>query len=96
MAYEIFYHPSIPKEDLPKIPKDAKETISRAIEERLQAEPFAVGQPLRHSLKGHRKLRVGNYRIIYRVKGKEIIVLKIGHRREIYEKVFPRLNWQHQ
>jgi len=92
MAYKVIYHPDIPKEDLPKIPQNMKEAIRRAIETRLIPDPFLAGEPLRQSLKGHRKLRVGDYRIIYRIYHDEIIILKIGHRKEVYTKVFPRLN----
>ena len=93
MAYKLIYHPDILKYDLPRIPKNIKESIRKAIEERLLFEPALFGEPLRQSLKGHRKLRVGDYRVIYRISGQEIIILKIGHRKEVYTKVFPRLNW---
>ena len=92
MSYLLLFHPDVFKDDLTKIPRNIKETIRRAIEERLTQEPFSVGEPLRQSLKGHRKLRVGDYRVIYRVEGNEIIILKIGHRKEVYTKVFSRLN----
>jgi len=92
MTYRIIYHPDIAKEDLPRIPQNIKDTIRRAIETRLIPEPHLAGEPLRQSLKGHRKLRVGDYRVIYRVQGDEIIVLKIGHRKEVYSKVFSRLS----
>lgn len=92
MAYKLVYHPDIPKHDLPKIPRNIKEIIRRAIEERLVNDPFMYGEPLRQSLKGHRKLRVGDYRIIYRVQDREIIILKIGHRKDVYLKVFSRLS----
>jgi mRNA interferase RelE/StbE len=92
MTYRIIYHPDIAKEDLPPIPQNIKDTIRRAIETRLIPEPYLTGEPLRQSLKGHRKLRVGDYRVIYRVQHDEIIVLKIGHRKEVYSKVFSRLS----
>lgn len=90
--YKVIYHPDILKHDLSKIPQNIKESIRRAIEERLMQEPFMVGEPLRHSLKGHRKLRVGDYRVIYRIQGTTIIIMKIGHRKEVYSQVFSRLN----
>lgn len=31
---------------------------------------------------------------IYSIKGDEIIILKIGHRKEVYLRVLPRMNWQ--
>lgn len=90
--YKVIYHPDIPKHDLLRIPQNMKELIRRAIEERLMRDPFMVGEPLRHSLKGHRKLRVGDYRVIYRVGGNTINILKIGHRKDVYAQVFSRLN----
>ena len=32
-------------------------------------------------------MRVGDYRIIFRVEKKAIMVLKIGHRKEVYNRV---------
>lgn len=93
MAYQIIYHPDILRHDLKKIPKNVRESIRKAIEERLLVDPIAFGEPLRQSLRGHRKLRVGDYRVIYRIEEQEIIVLKIGHRKEVYVKVLPRINW---
>lgn len=90
--YKVIYHPDIPKHDLRRIPQNIKEVIRRAIEERLTRDPFMAGEPLRHSLKGHRKLRVGDYRVIYRIQGSAIIILKIGHRKDVYAQVFSRLN----
>jgi mRNA interferase RelE/StbE len=90
--YRILYHPDVLRHDLSRIPRNIKEDIRQAIEERLMKEPYLYGEPLRQSLKGHRKLRVGDYRIVYRVEKSDIIVLKIGHRKEVYLKVFPRLS----
>lgn len=92
MAYRLLYHPDVLKHDLARIPRNIKETIRKAIEERLTQDPISAGQPLRQSLKGHRKLRVGDYRVIYRIGGNDIIILKIGHRKEVYIKVFSRLS----
>ncbi len=92
MIYKLIYHPDILKYDLPEIPKNIKETICKAIEERLLHDPILFGEPLRKSLKGHRKLRVGDYRIIYRIDHNQIIILKIGHRKDVYDKVSSRIN----
>lgn len=91
MAYAAIYHPGVLLDDLPKIPQNVKETIRKAIETRLISDPSLVGEPLRRSLKGYRKLRIGDYRVIYRIKGNEVIILKIGHRREVYAKALSRL-----
>lgn len=91
MEYNILYHHLIKSEDLPSIPANIRQRIKLVFEERLFKEPFLAGAPLRHSLKGHRKMRVGDYRIVYRIEQNNIIVLKIGHRRDIYWKVLSRI-----
>ncbi len=91
MAYQVVYHPEI-KKDLDGIPQNIKETIMRAIEERLVNNPEAVSQPLKRSLKGYRKLRVGDYRIIHKIQGNSIIILKIGNRKDVYDKIFSRVS----
>jgi mRNA interferase RelE/StbE len=91
MPYTIVYHPRVAKEDLPKIPQNIKRIIQRAVEERLFFNPVAYGQPLRKSLKGYRKLRVGDYRVIYEIQKNEVIIFKIGHRKEVYSQIFSRL-----
>jgi mRNA interferase RelE/StbE len=91
MAWQIIYHPLVAEEDLTRLPQDIKNRLRTAIEGRLSKEPLMAGKPLRQSLKGHRKMRVGDYRIIYRISGETIIILKIGHRKEVYFKVLKRL-----
>jgi len=86
MSYRLLYHPAVLKEDIRKIPSDAKERIRKAIETKLLSDPILTGKPLRQSLKGHRKLRIGDWRVIYRIDRKTIIILIIGHRREIYKR----------
>ena len=66
MEYKLFYHPQI-KEDLARFPKNIRARIQRAIEYRLLVDPLSYGDPLQKSLQGFRKLRVGDYRIIYKI-----------------------------
>lgn len=84
MNYDILYHNKVKTDDLKRVPKTAQDKIKKAIEERLIVDPVSYGDPLRRSLKGYRKLRVGDYRIIYRLDGHTIVVLKIGHRKDVY------------
>lgn len=48
--------------------------------------PRQVGAPLRDELEGIWSARRGTYRILYRIddEAREVIVLRIGHRRDIY------------
>ena len=91
MEYKPAYHHDIPN-DLIHIPVNIKERIRRSIETRLLIDPVSYGLPLRKSLQGYRKLRIGDYRLIYRIECKQIIILKIGHRKDVYPKVLVRLS----
>ena len=85
MAYSIKFAEIVVKEQIPSIPMPYRQQIKRAIEERLTKEPIKLGKPLKYSLFGFRRLRVGDWRIIYRITGNEIEIVKIGNRKDIYE-----------
>ena len=86
MNYTVHYHKEIP-EDLPSIPVNMQSRIKKAIEDRLLIDPIKYGDPLRRSLKGYRKMRVGDYRVIYKIQNNSIYILKIGNRKEVYSKI---------
>jgi mRNA interferase RelE/StbE len=83
--YTIEYVESV-KEDLTSISKTNKDQIRKAIEKKLATNPIEFGKPLQYSLKGLRRLRVGDYRIIFQIdeENKGVLIVKIGHRREVY------------
>lgn len=85
MSYVIRYQHEVVTTDIPALPKKERERIQKAIEEKLTTHPDAFGKPLRRSLKGYRKLRVGDYRIIFRIEKNDIKIFAIGHRSVIYE-----------
>lgn len=84
--YKIEYLERVLEDDIPNLPKTIKMRVRRAIEERLTLDPVAFGKPLRYGLKGSRRLRVGDYRIIFIIEedARIVLVTKIGHRKEIY------------
>ena len=85
MAYALKYHPSVQSEDLPNLDRKARARIKRAIEERLMIAPQEYGEPLRRTLKGYWKLRVGDYRVVFKVRKTEIMILGILHRKDVYK-----------
>ena len=91
MPYHLFYHSDIKKEDLPEIPRNMQERIRKAIEERLLIHPEKYGEPLKRGLRGYRKLRIGDYRVIYKVDKENIAIFKIGHRKEVYHRAYLRI-----
>ena len=92
MPYSIFYHPEIPK-DLELINKNIQQRVAQAIENRLAAAPEHYGEPLRKTLKGYWKLRVGDYRVVFKITGQEIWVYGIIDRKDVYGNILKRLRW---
>lgn len=85
--YTIEYLETVVEEDIPKLSTTARKMIKKAIEDRLMIDPVGFGKPLRYSLKGHRRLRVSDFRIVYRISPQDwkVIVSAIKHRKEVYE-----------
>jgi mRNA interferase RelE/StbE len=84
MPFELVYHPDVKKVDLPKLDSRTKGMIKRAIEERLTTRPEIFGRPLRGSLKGYWKLRVGGYRVVFKLSDEKNLILAIIDRKTIY------------
>ena len=84
MPFLVIYHPDVKKQDIPKLNGDVRDRIRKAIETRLMIAPHDYGEPLRKTLKGYWKMRVGDYRVVFRVDGEDILVLGICHRKDVY------------
>jgi mRNA interferase RelE/StbE len=93
MAYSLLYHPQVVSQDIPAIPRNLRRRLARAIEERLGAAPDRYGEPLRGPFARYWKLRVGDYRVVYKIVRHEVWVLAILHRKSVYELAQPRLGW---
>lgn len=89
--YAVLYHPAVKTEDLPAIDAKNRNRIRTAIETRLMNEPQRYGAPLRKNLKGFWKLRIGDYRVVFKVVDAEVRVLGIMHRKEVYERIKKRV-----
>jgi mRNA interferase RelE/StbE len=85
MSFSVKYHPDLKAKDLPNINPDILIRIRKAIEERLLIAPHEYGQPLRKTLKGYWKIRVGDYRVVFKIKDDLIVILCICHRKEAYK-----------
>ncbi len=84
--YTILYTKEA-KKNIEKLDPSIRRIIRKAIES-LAANP-AKGKPLAYDLAGLHSLRTSDYRVIYRIKEKEliIIVIAVGHRKEIYKRL---------
>ncbi len=91
MSYEILYADKVVKNDIPKISGIYKVRIQEAIETKLETSPDFFGKPLRRSLKGYLKLRVGDYRIVFRIENQKVKIFVIAHRKVVYELMYGRI-----
>jgi len=92
VPYHLRYHPDVKAKDIPKLNRTIQKRIKTAIEQRLLLSPEKYSEPLRRTLKGYRKLRVGDYRIVLKIENTDILILGICHRKDVYE----RMEWRSQ
>ena len=91
MPYELRYHPDVRAIDVPLLNETLKKRIKKAIEDRLTIAPQQYGEPLRKTLKGYWKLRVGDYRVVFKVVEQEVWVLGIINRKDVYDRILKRI-----
>ncbi len=89
--YAIIYADEVVNKDLPIILEPWKRVIKQAIETKLMTRPEVYSRPLRRSLKDYRKLRVGDYRIIFRIEENTVKIFVIQHRAIVYDTAPGRL-----
>ena len=87
MAWEIEISETARKQ-LMKLDRQAKENILKYLKGRIAPaeDPRSFGDPLRGSLAGLWKYRVGSYRVIFRIQDQDLVVLvvRVVHRKRIY------------
>jgi addiction module RelE/StbE family toxin len=83
LVYEITYKKSTQK-DIKRLPKEKLRKIRETIEKKLTTNPYAC-EKLTGEFEGQYKLVVWPYRIIFTISGKQIIILRIRHRKESYQ-----------
>jgi mRNA interferase RelE/StbE len=71
---------------LSKLPLEVQQRIAVRIEE-LKINPYPPDVKALKNGNGSLRLRVGDYRVIYRVESDQLIILviKVGHRKNIYK-----------
>ena len=84
MAFDIAYKKSVGK-DLAALGKAEARRILDKIEAELPARADSYPM-LKGPFAGLRKLRVGDYRVIFAILDAQVLVLRIGHRRDVYDR----------
>ncbi|OGG93002.1 hypothetical protein A2609_02105 [Candidatus Kaiserbacteria bacterium RIFOXYD1_FULL_47_14] len=85
LEFTIVYQLAVTQEDIPRITEAWRDKIKSAIEDKLVTHPDMYGKPLRRSLRGYRKLRVGDYRIVFRIDVARVKIFAIAHRSVVYK-----------
>ena len=75
-----------------KFEQEFKKIRDRATQDKLEKQIRKIyenpnfGRPLRYDLKGERSIYVKPYRLIYKVEGDKLILLRFEHRKEVYDR----------
>lgn len=85
MTYRFVYALRAVK-DLEKLDPSVRQRIGKTLL-RYEENPFAHSEKLINPKIGTYRFRIGEYRVIFDIEGEDVVVLRVGHRREIYRKV---------
>jgi len=82
MSYKLIYTKSAVK-DIQDLDAVAKHRLQKKLEIYV-LNPLHYAKKLTHNDIGEYRFRVGNYRVVFDIDGNNIVILRVGHRREIY------------
>src|SRR3989338_5205385 len=94
-VWKVRIHRLVLAGDFKHISHPQQSAILKAIDKKLSLDPHVYGKPLAGELKGCWRLRVGDYRVIYKIhqEAVEVLVVKAGMRRDeaVYIEMLKRL-----
>ncbi len=85
MSYNLVYTHRAEK-DVKKLDASIKRQIGEAIL-KLQDNPLEYSEKLTDPKIGAYRFRTGDYRVVFDIEDNDIIILRIGHRKEIYKRL---------
>lgn len=83
LVYRLVYKKSVFR-DLKRLDVTTAKRVVNTLEKKLLKNPLD-NPMLKGAFSGLRKHRVGDYRVIYAVLKDEVLILRVGHRKEVYE-----------
>ena len=86
MSYTVQLAPAA-KRQLRKLDRSIQERVVRRLE-KLEKDPRPSGVEKMEGDESTYRIRMGEYRIVYEIQNKVLVVLvlKVGHRREVYRR----------
>ena len=93
--WKIKIHRLVIDEDFKKINAHDQSIILKTLRKKLSLSPEKYDAPLRHNLKGFRKLKISDYRVIYKIEKEaiKVLVVKVGLRKDekVYKEMMQRI-----
>ncbi len=84
-TFHVLYSSLLNPKSVSKFAKADLKKIKNSIERKLATQPELFGKPLRRNLRGYWSLRIGEYRVIYRIQKSNVLILVIEHRSVVYD-----------
>jgi mRNA interferase RelE/StbE len=72
--------------DIEQLEEKAKKRIGDTLK-RYAEDPFKYANKLTDPRLGSYRFRIGEYRVIFDLDGNKIVILRVGHRKDIYRKL---------
>ena len=72
--------------DIQRLGPQLKRRIERTLK-RYEEDPMKYAEKLSDPKLGTYRFRMGHYRVIFDIEGNDIVVLRVGHRKDIYRKL---------
>ena len=84
MTYRLLYTRRAVR-DIERLDPKTKDRIGKTLL-RYEKDPVRHAEKLTQSALGSYRFRIGDYRVVFDLEGEKIVVLRVGHRREIYKR----------
>lgn len=84
MSYRLVYTRKAVR-DIGQLDAGVKKRIGATLL-RFKDNPLEYAERLTNSELGTYRFRIGDYRVIFDIEGNDIVVLRTGHRKEIYKR----------
>jgi len=85
VKYNLVYTNRADK-DIQKLSPEIKKRIGATLL-RYKHDPHKYSETLKDSKLGSYRFRIGDHRVIFDIEGSDIVILRAGHRRDIYKKL---------
>jgi mRNA interferase RelE/StbE len=84
LSYRLIYTRRAVK-DIDRLDAAVKKRIGSTLLRYIE-NPLPFAKPLTDFELGSYRFRIGDYRVIFDIEKKDIVVLRVGHRKEIYKR----------